>query len=378
MNKGLIDIFVLLIIGLPIGITAIRYFFKGSILYLIGGWWIVSLTLFSVLANLKWVFPETFKATITIPIGVISVTLIFAYVSRRIMKPLRNSINLLTLLSKGDLTIKVDSDFLKRNDEMGQLTNAIELLVEKMNTVLEGISNAAGELESSANQLSTTAANLSEIASEQASSLEEISSAMEQMHANIKQSYENANHTERIAIGTTKRIEDGLSSTNMALDIMNDIASKINVINDIAFQTNLLALNAAVEAARAGEHGRGFAVVAAEVRQLAERSRNAANDIISVSQKGADISTKAKDIMSQNMREINNTTELIKEITLAFREQQTGSEQVNDSVQELNNTTQHNASLSEELAASAEELSARAKSLTELIAYFNIKKKAYI
>ena len=373
MNRGLLEILGILMIGLPLGIVTIRYFFKGSILFMLTGLWVATLALYVILANLKWVYPETFPPYITLPFGIVITIYIFWYVARKILGPLKNSILLLEKLSIGDLTIKVDKNDVKRNDELGKLTAAIENLTTRLSEVIDGISQAAAELESSASQLSMSATSLSEVTTEQASSLEEISSAMEEILSSIQQNSQNAVQTEQIASSTTKKLEEGVESTNVALDSMNEIAQKIGIINDIAFQTNLLALNAAVEAARAGEHGKGFAVVAAEVRRLAERSRQAANEIIAVSQRGAEISGKAKDIMNQNVNEIIRTTDLIREITAASREQQTGTEQVNTSVQELNNITQQNASLSEEVAASAEELNARAKALTDLICYFKIK-----
>lgn len=329
--------------------------------------------LIDVLVNLKYIYPNIFPAYVTTPVVIVCGIWVMYTIANRVRKPLDQSIEDIRRISDGDLTVQVNPEFSRRTDELGKLSRSVGNLSSKLNEVIEGISQAASELESSASQLSVSATSLSEVTSEQASSLEEISSAMEEILASIQQNSENAVQTEHIAASTSKKLEEGVESTNVALDSMNEIAQRIGIINDIAFQTNLLALNAAVEAARAGEHGKGFAVVAAEVRRLAERSRQAANEIIGVSQRGAEISGKAKDIMNQNVTEIIRTTDLIREITAATHEQRTGTEQVNTSMQELNNTTQLNASLSEEVAASAEELNARAKALMDLITYFKIK-----
>ncbi|MDI3527379.1 MAG: methyl-accepting chemotaxis protein [Tenuifilum sp.] len=373
MNKEVLSLVILVSIALPIGIATIRYFFKKSILITMGTVTLAWGTLIDVLVSLRFIYPEYFPAYITSPIIIISGILGIAYIAKRVRKPLDHAIDDLYRMSEGDLTVEVNTQYAKRNDELGKLSISIGNLAKKLREIIEGISDAADELESSANQMSMSASSLSEVTSEQASSLEEISSSMEEILSSIQQNSENAVQTETIAVSTSKDLEKGVESTNVALDSMNEIAQKISIINDIAFQTNLLALNAAVEAARAGEHGKGFAVVAAEVRRLAERSRQAANEIIEVSQRGAEISVKAKELMNQNVNEIIRTTDLIREITAATHEQRTGTEQVNASVQELNNTTQQNASLSEEVAASAEELNAKAKSLAELIEYFKVR-----
>lgn len=370
MSQGLLEILLIMLIAIPVGIITIRYYFKGSILYYMGSLMLLSWIIIDVLVNLKHLYPETLPSYVTTPAIIVMGVLIIKAIAQRIRKPLENAIGLVKKISDGDLSVKVNKVDTLKNDELGRLAHSIGDLTEKLNNVIDGIVIAANELKSSGAQLSSSATNLSEVTSEQASSLEEISSSMEEILSSIQQNTDNTIQTEKIAETTTKSLEEGVASTNIALDAMNDIAQKITVISDIAFQTNLLALNAAVEAARAGEHGRGFAVVAAEVRRLAERSRDAATDIIAVSSKGAEISKKAKDLMNQNMGGITKTTDLIREISAASHEQRSGTEQVNTAVQMLNNMTQQNASLSEEVAANSEELNARAEALAGLVSFF--------
>jgi methyl-accepting chemotaxis protein len=334
--------------------------------------WVASLLFITTLTNLKFTYPSIFPAYITIPLGIGFAIYCVWLVYKKIRNPLVETIDLLDRLSEGDLNIKVNTDFEKSNDELGRLTKAVRVLGEKLSTVIEGITVSAEEIENAGEQLGASSIQLSEAVNEQASSLEEISATMEQIVSSIQQNADNSKQTESIAVNTSQSLEEGNKSTNIALDSMKEIAEKISIINDIAFQTNLLALNAAVEAARAGDQGKGFAVVAAEVRRLAERSSMAANDIIAVSQKGASVSEKARELMNKNLPEIKKTSQLIQEITAASLEQKSGSMQINESVQQLNGVTQENAASAEEIAANAQELTAKAKNLVELITFFRL------
>jgi methyl-accepting chemotaxis protein len=372
MSKELLEIIGPLCVGIPVGIITIRYFFKGSILFRITAYWIISLSILDALANLSSSYPETFPTYVVIPIGLPIFIYLFYRTAKDVRKPLDESMQLLQKLSKGELNLNINKDFITRNDELGRLTNGIQDLSTKLKEVIENIANSSDEIESTGQQLSASSLQLSSASNEQASSLEEISSTMEEIVSSIQLNADNAKQTESIATKTNQGVEEGTLSTNLALDLMKEIAEKITIINDIAFQTNLLALNAAVEAARAGEHGKGFAVVAAEVKRLAERSSAAANEIIAVSKKGALVSEKAREILNNNLPEIKRSSELIQEISAATLEQKTGSLQVNESVQLLNSVTQQNAAAAEELASTAEELTAKSKNLTELISFFKI------
>jgi len=157
------------------------------------------------------------------------------------------------------------------------------------------------------------------------------------------------------------------------------IADIIGVIDGIAFQTNILALNAAVEAARAGEQGRGFAVVAGEVRNLAQRSAEAAKEIKSLIgasvervDSGAKLVANAGQTMQEIVGSVQRVTDIIGEITAASTEQSDGIGQINTSVTQLDQMTQQNAALVEESAAAAESLKEQAVRLTGLVGMFKL------
>jgi methyl-accepting chemotaxis protein len=195
---------------------------------------------------------------------------------------------------------------------------------------------------------------------------------MEQMAANIRQNADNANQTEKISREAAEDAKESGVAVVGAVDAMKQIAEKINIIEEIARQTNLLALNAAIEAARAGEHGKGFAVVAAEVRKLAERSQEAAGDITELAGSSVDVAEKAGAMLNSLVPKIQQTAELVQEISASSNEMNTGAEQINAAIQQLDTVTQQNASASEEMASTSEELSSQALHLQDTIAFFNV------
>jgi len=268
-------------------------------------------------------------------------------------------------IADGNLMIRVNP-----RSPQDELMIALASMVEKLNHVVNDVKSAADNVAAGSREMSTSAEQMSQGASEQAAAAEEASSSMEQMSANIKQNADNSIQTEKIAVKSSEEANEGGKAVAQTVAAMKEIADKINIVEEIARQTNMLALNAAIEAARAGEHGKGFAVVAAEVRKLAERSQAAAGEISELSASSVEVAEKAGSLLANILPSIEKTADLVKEITAASREQDTGAEQINKAIQQLDQVIQKNASTAEEMSSTSEELSAQATQLQGAVAFF--------
>ncbi len=232
----------------------------------------------------------------------------------------------------------------------------------------------------SSNQVSSSSQSLAEGASEQASSLEETSSSLEEMSSITNQNAEDTRQAKKLSDDANQSAEKGATAMTGMADAIGDIkkssdetAKIIRVIDEIAFQTNLLALNAAVEAARAGEAGKGFAVVAEEVRNLAQRSAEAAkntSNLLEQSQKSANNGVSVSESLMQTFREITGSigkaTTLMSQIADASNEQAKGIDQISSAVAQMNEVTQQNASSAEESASASQEMASQAEQLKEI------------
>nr|WP_284603089.1 methyl-accepting chemotaxis protein [Dickeya dadantii] len=309
--------------------------------------------------------------------------LVSRYITRQITTPVSHNLALAERIASGDLTASIETN---RHDELGQLTTAMAGMNERLRQMIGNIRDSVGSVAASAAQIAHGNHELSSRTEQQSAAVVQTAASMEQLTSTVKNNADNARHASQIAAEASRDAHTGGGVVQNVVNTMNDIAvssKKISditdVINSIAFQTNILALNAAVEAARAGEQGRGFAVVAGEVRNLAQRSAQAAREIASLIAEsvtrinaGSVLAAEAGDAMQKILLSVSRVNDIIGEIASASDEQRRGIEQIASAVGELDSTTQQNASLVTASASSASSLEEQSIQLETLVSHFRL------
>ena len=285
------------------------------------------------------------------------------------MSPLNRIGKAVENLSSGDadLTYRLP---VNSNDEFGKLADGVNDFIGLLQRTMQRVKNIAEDVKMGSAQISSASESISTGASSQAASTEEMSATMEEMASNIRQNAENARKTGDIAEKTSGEGEAGGKAVDSAVEAVQTIVEKIGVIGEIASQTNLLALNAAIEAARAGDAGKGFAVVASEIRKLAERSQSAAAEIVELSETTLKATEDAGSKIGTVVPGVKETAELIEDIAVACREQDSGASQISQAIIQLDGVVQQNASAAEELAAMSQNLNENAQNLVSAIEIF--------
>jgi methyl-accepting chemotaxis protein len=285
------------------------------------------------------------------------------------MEPTSMTAAALGRIAKGDIPPEIEVEY---NGDFDAIKDHVNAMIRTLTDFTVNIRTTADRVASVSQELSQSAEIISNGASKQAATAEEVSSTMEQIASNISQNADNALQTEKIAMKSAEDAQEGGQAVLETLEVIKQIAARIQVVEDIAHQTHMLSLNATIEASKAQEHGKGFAVVASEVRLLAERSRVAAEEINQLASSSVGAAETADQRLKNLIPNIQHTAGLVQEISAATREQKTGADQINTAIQQLDQVIQQNAAIAEENAATAVNLSRQAEQLRKTISFFTI------
>jgi methyl-accepting chemotaxis protein len=298
--------------------------------------------------------------------------------------PIEESSQILQELAKGNLTVAVAGEY---KGEYNKIKTALNQTIDVFNELLGNINIAASQVSVGSNQVSDASQSLSQGATEQASAIEELTSSVTEVASQTRQNAMNATQASEIstvmkadAARGNEKMSQMLKSISAISESSMNISKIIKVIDDIAFQTNILALNAAVEAARAGQYGKGFAVVAEEVRNLAGKSAQAAQETtlliegsISKVENGTNIANETAGMLDKIVESAQKSATLVSQIAAASNEQATAVAQIDQGLVQVSTVVQTNSATAEESAASSEELSGQSNMLMEMVEKFNLK-----
>lgn len=288
----------------------------------------------------------------------------------------------LAQLADGDLTVQIDAlgaDYEKLRHDFNRAVQSLAGVIAAINQTSDVVTSSAGNISEATN-------NLSRRTEQQAAALEETAAALDEITATVRTAAERANEARQMVAETKTSANRSGEIVRNAVDAMGRIEGSsqkisqiISVIDEIAFQTNLLALNAGVEAARAGEAGRGFAVVAQEVRELAQRSANAAKEIkVLISASAAEVDTgvglvrATGEALVEIEALVNRVNDSVNTIATAAKEQATGLAEINTSVNHMDQMTQQNAAMVEETSAAGQSLAEESYNLRQLLSRLKV------
>ncbi|TLX76625.1 methyl-accepting chemotaxis protein [Labilibacter sediminis] len=307
-----------------------------------------------------------------VPLALGVAVVVYYYIKKIIQIPLVKAIDQLNNIAEGDLNITNVKDLDADKDELGSLSNSIQKLAFVLKHLMKEISKSSNKLSKSSLKLADNTKLMAQGTGRQAASSQELSSTMEEIASMVGENADNAYHTNKLSNANKGNLKELFDLSEKINNAVKGITDNTKIINDIAEHTNILALNASVEAARAGSAGKGFSVVAKEVRKLAERSQEAADQINTMSAESVRLVEQSTHLFEQMLPQLEKSSDMVSNISAASSDQKSGIEQINRALQDLNNITQHNASTSEDIAFTSEQLKDLSERLKDSLQFFKV------
>ena len=320
-------------------------------------------------------------------VALLTMVLVGAVMARSLARKAEMAVQAVERMARGDLTVQLQA---QGENELDRIMRALNRMAQRLRETLAEVRQASSQISVASQEVAVGASDLSVRTEQTAGNLEKTASSMEQITTMVRQASDSAQHANQLALTAATVAQQGGEVVSRVVETMNGINQSstrisdiISVIDGIAFQTNILALNAAVEAARAGEQGRGFAVVAGEVRNLAQRSAEAAKEIkalitesVTRVEAGTSLVHEAGETIRGVVSHSRQVSDIVAELMASSAEQAQGIGQVNEAVSLLDQMTQQNAALVEESSAAAESLQEQAHRLDAQVAVFDIGQHA--
>jgi methyl-accepting chemotaxis protein len=304
--------------------------------------------------------------------------------SNSLVRPLERIVSSMKDISSGsgDLTVRLDDS---AKDELGMLARAFNTFVQKLDGIMSDIGESTTELATASEELSMITKDTRGGIERQQEEIHQVATAVVEMTATVKDVAQNTNavadasrhagsqvDTGRVVVkdsaSAIKRLSDSLVESQQVVDALQDDSEKVgtvlDVIKSIAEQTNLLALNAAIEAARAGEQGRGFAVVADEVRVLAKRSQDSAEEIRQIIESLQNRSVQTNKMLQDNISDLESTVSLSERTQESFSEIETAVGKLLEMSIQIASATEEQAAVTEEISRNLDNTSQEAKTIS--------------
>ncbi|MEI0488656.1 methyl-accepting chemotaxis protein [Brachyspira pulli] len=305
---------------------------------------------------------------------------------KKIVKPLKNTINIIDLMKEGNFNSIFNKEDLSLKDESGHLVNSVNDMQNRISSIVSEIKKHISSINSSSSQISQGIDNLSDRTSSQAAAIEEVSSAIENLFSSISETSRHTNDVKDMSNKVADATKVGVEAVNQISSNMVEISQSskeisdiIKLIQSIALQTNILALNAAVEAARAGDQGKGFAVVASEIRSLAQNVNDAAGKITNIIENTvAKIETGDESVRHsiEILLNIENSAKEVSEVLIdlhnAVSEEEGSVREIALAMNELNNITQENSNLVHNSAILGREVANNTENVYSELEYFKL------